>query len=162
MMGEISQITPQNITFHLKNIFEEAELQEVSTCKELLQVQQEGTREVERKQKFYNLDAIISVCYRIKSQIATKFRIWATEWLKEYIIKGFTMNDERLMESGGGEYWYELLNCIRNIRSSGKVMYRQVLDLYATSVDYYPHTPAAVTDEKKIEETTKKLPKNNE
>jgi len=141
MMAELFQTTPQNITIHLKNIFDEGELKEDATCKDFLQVQNEGSRKVERKQKLYNLDAIISVGYRIKSHIATKFRIWATERLKEYIIKGFTMDDERLKQMGGGGYWYELLNRIRDIRSSEKVLYRQVLDLYATSVDYDPHAP---------------------
>ena len=141
MMSELFQTTPQNITIHLKNIFEEGELNEDATCKDFLQVQNEGTRKVERKQKFYNIDAIISVGYRIKSSIATKFRMWATERLKEYIVKGFTMDDERLKQMGGGGYWYELLNRIRDIRSSEKVIYRQVLDLYATSVDYDPNSP---------------------
>jgi len=127
-----------------ENIFDEGELKEEATCKDFLQVQNEGSRKIERKQKFYNLDAIISVGYRIKSHIATKFRIWATERLKEYIIKGFTMDDERLKQVGGGGYWYELLNRIRDIRSSEKVLYRQVLDLYATSVDYDPNTPESV------------------
>jgi len=144
MMADLFQSTSQNITIHLKNIYEEGELQEEATCKEFLQVQIEGNRKVERKQKFYNLDAVISVGYRIKSQIATKFRIWATERLKEYIIKGFTMDDERLKQMGGGGYWHELLNRIRDIRSSEKVMYRQVLDLYATSVDYNPNTPESI------------------
>ena len=144
MMAELFQTTPQNITLHLKNIFEEGELLEDTTCKDFLQVQTEGSRKVGRKQKFYNLDAVISVGYRIKSRIATKFRIWATERLKEYMIKGFTMDDERLKQLGGGGYWYELLNRIRDIRSSEKVMYRQVLDLYATSVDYDPHSPESV------------------
>jgi hypothetical protein len=144
MMAELFQTTPQNITLHLKNIFEEDELQEDATCKDFLQVQTEGSRKVRRKQKFYNLDVVISVGYRIKSRIATKFRIWATERLKEYMIKGFTMDDERLKQLGGGGYWYELLNRIRDIRSSEKVMYRQVLDLYATSVDYDPNTPESV------------------
>jgi hypothetical protein len=121
-MSELFQTTPQNITLHLKNIYHEGELSEVSTCKEFLQVQKEGNRFVERTQKFYNLDAILSVGYRIKSRIATKFRIWATERLKEYIIKGFVMDDERLKQAGGGSYWYELLNRIRDIRSSEKVL----------------------------------------
>ena len=141
MMAELFQTTTQNITIHLKNIFEEGELQEDATCKDFLQVQTEGTRQVERKQRFYNLDAIISLGYRIKSRIATKFRIWATQRLKEYIVKGFTMDDERLKNIGGGGYWYELLNRIRDIRSLEKVLYCQVLDLYATSVDYDPNTP---------------------
>lgn len=144
MMAELFQTTPQNITLHLKNIFDEGELKEDATCKDFLQVQTEGSRKVERNQKFYNLDAVISVGYRIKSHIATKFRIWATERLKEYIVKGFTMDDERLKQMGGGGYWYELLNRIRDIRSSEKVLYRQVLDLYATSVDYDPNTPESV------------------
>mgnify|MGYP005630934201 CR=1 FL=1 len=137
-MAELFQTTPQNITIHLKNIFDEGELQEEATCKDFLQVQNEGSRKVERKQKFYNLDAIISVGYRIKSHIATKFRIWATARLKEYLIKGFTMDDERLKGTGGGNYWKELLDEIRDIRSSEKVLYRQVLDLYATAIDYDP------------------------
>jgi hypothetical protein len=144
MMAELFKTTTQNITIHLKNIFEESELQEDSTCKDFLQVQNEGSRIVERKQKFYNLDAIISIGYRIKSNVATKFRIWATERLREYIQKGFTMDDERLKQMGGGGYWYELLNRIRDIRSSEKVLYRQVLDLYATSVDYNPNSPESV------------------
>ncbi len=144
MMAELFQTTTQNITIHLKNIFEEGELQEDLTCKDFLQVQNEGSRMVERKQKFYNLDAIISVGYRVKSHVATKFRIWATERLKEYIVKGFTMDDERLKQMGGGGYWYELLNRIRDIRSSEKVLYRQVLDLYANSIDYDPNSPESI------------------
>ena len=144
MMAELFQTTPQNITIHLKNIFDEGELREESTCKDFLQVQNEGSRQVTRKQKFYNLDAIISVGYRIKSHIATKFRIWATARLKEYLIKGFAMDDERLKGAGGGDYWKELLDRIRDIRSSEKVLYRQVLDLYATSVDYDPDTRESI------------------
>lgn len=144
MMAELFQTTPQNITIHLKNIIDEGELQEEATCKDFLQVQNEGSRKVERKQKFYNLDAIISVGYRIKSHIATKFRIWATARLKEYLIKGFTMDDERLKGAGGGNYWKELLDRIRDIRSSEKVLYRQVLDLYATSADYDPNSKESI------------------
>jgi hypothetical protein len=144
MIAELFQTTPQNITIHLKNIFDEGELQEDATCKDFLQVQNEGSRKVERKQKFYNLDAIISVGYRIKSHIATKFRIWATARLKEYLIKGFTMDDERLKGAGGGNYWKELLDRIRDIRSSEKVLYRQVLDLYATSADYDPNSKESI------------------
>ncbi|BFN37509.1 virulence RhuM family protein [Fidelibacter multiformis] len=144
MMAELFQTTPQNITIHLKNIFDEGELQEDATCKDFLQVQNEGSRKVERRQKFYNLDAIISVGYRIKSHIATKFRIWATARLKEYLIKGFTMDDERLKNLGGGIYWKELLDRIRDIRSSEKVLYRQVLDLYATSADYDPNSEESI------------------
>ncbi len=104
----------------------------------------EGSRSVTRELPFYNLDLIISLGYRIKSRIATQFRIWATERLKEYIVKGFTMDDERLKNLGGGGYWRELLDRIRDIRSSEKVMYRQVLDLYATSVDYDPKSPPSI------------------
>ena len=101
-------------------------------------VQKEGNRKVERKVKYYNLDMILSLGYRIKSKVATNFRRWATERLKEYMIKGFTMDDERLKGNGGGNYWKELLARIKDIRSSEKVLYRQVLDLYATAVDYNP------------------------
>jgi hypothetical protein len=139
-MAELFQTTPQNITLHINNVYSEGELQSEATCKESLQVQQEGTRQVSRVRKFYNLDVIISVGYRVKSIRGTQFRIWATERLKEYLIKGFTRDDERLKGNGGGNYWKELLDRIRDIRSSEKVLYRQVLDLYATSVDYDPHS----------------------
>ena len=137
-IAELFGVTSQNITIHLKNIFSDGELDKNRTCKEFLQVQKEGNREVQRKTKMYNLDVVISVGYRINSNIATQFRIWATARLYEYIVKGFTMNDDFLKESGGGKYWYELLNRIRDIRSSERILYRQVLDLYATSLDYNP------------------------
>ena len=137
-MAELYDTTKQNISLHIKNIFDEEELDEDSTVKEFLTVQQEGNRSVERKVKYYNLDMIISLGYRIKSKIATNFRKWATERLKEYMIKVFTMDDERLKGNGGGNYWKELLAIIKDIRSSEKVLYRQVLDLYATAVDYDP------------------------
>jgi hypothetical protein len=137
-MAELFQTSRTNVVEHIKHIFEECELEEVATCRKFRQVQTEGNRSVERELPFYNLDLIISLGYRIKSRIATLFRIWATKRLKEYIIKGFAMDDERLKNVGGGGYWYELLNRIRDIRSSEKVLYRQVLDLYATSVDYDP------------------------
>lgn len=143
-MSELYQSSRTNVVEHIKHIYEEGELNENSTCRKFRQVQMEGSRSVEREIPFYNLDMIISLGYRIKSHIATKFRIWATERLKEYIVKGFTMDDERLKQMGGGGYWYELLNRIRDIRSSEKVLYRQVLDLYATSVDYDPNTPESV------------------
>lgn len=143
-MSELYKSSRTNVVEHIKHIYEEGELNENSTCRKFRQVQIEGLRSVEREIPFYNLDMIISLGYRIKSHIATKFRIWATERLKEYIIKGFTMDDERLKQMGGGDYWYELLNRIRDIRSSEKVLYRQVLDLYATSVDYDPNTPQSV------------------
>ena len=137
-MADLFDTTKQNISLHIKNIFYEEELDEDSTVKEFLTVQKEGNRRVERKVKYYNSDMIISLGYRIKSKIATNFRKWATERLKEYMIKGFTMDDERLKGNGGGNYWKELLARIKDIRSSEKVMYRQVLDLYATAVDYDP------------------------
>ncbi|MDO8721920.1 MAG: virulence RhuM family protein [Syntrophales bacterium] len=138
LLAELFQTTPQNITIHLKNIFNEGELDEAATCKDFLQVQTEGSRRVERQQRFYNLDAIISVGYRIKSHVATQFRIWATQRLREYLIKGFTLDDERLKQAGGGRYFDELLARIRDIRSSEKVFWRKVLDIYATSIDYTP------------------------
>ena len=143
-LAELFQTSRTNVVEHIKHIFEEGELEENATCRNFRQVQIEGSRNVTRELPFYNLDLIISLGYRIKSRIATQFRIWATERLKEYIIKGFTMDDERLKNAGGGGYWYELLNRIRDIRSSEKVLYRQVLDLYATAVDYNPKSPASV------------------
>src|SRR3970040_1993501 len=124
----------------LKNIFNEGELDEMATCKDFLQVQIEGNRQVERKQRFYNLDVIISVGYRIKSHVATRFRQWATQRLREYIIKGFTLDDDRLKQAGGGNYFDELLARIRDIRSSEKVFWRKVLDIYATSIDSSPNS----------------------
>ncbi|WP_439287361.1 virulence RhuM family protein [Lonepinella sp. BR2357] len=135
-MATLFDTTSENIIMHLKNIFAEGELDENATTKDFLVVRQEGKRQVQRQIKHFNLDAIISVGYRVKSSSATKFRIWATERLKEYLIKGFTMDDERLKNLGGGHYFKELLDRIREIRSSEKVMYRQVLDLYATAIDY--------------------------
>ncbi len=137
-MADLYDTTKQNISLHIKNIFDEEELDINSTVKEFLTVQKEGNRKVERKVKYYNLDMILSLGYRIKSKVATNFRRWATERLKEYMIKGFTMDDERLKGNGGGDYWKELLARIKDIRSSEKVLYRQVLDLYATAVDYNP------------------------
>ena len=138
-MAELFQTTPQNITIHLKNIYEEDELKEVATCKDFLQVQKEGNRQVQRKQKFYNLDAIISVGYRIKSHIATKFRQWATKQLREYIVKGFVLDDERLKNPDlPYDYFEELLRRIQDIRTSEKRFYRKITDIYAISVDYDP------------------------
>lgn len=137
-MAELFQSSRTNIVEHIKHIYEEGELDENSTCRKFRQVRTEGNRQVVRELPYYNLDMIISLGYRVKSIVATNFRRWATERLKEYMIKGFTMDDERLKNLGGGNYWKELLDRIRDIRSSEKVMYRQVLDLYATSVDYNP------------------------
>uniref|UniRef100_UPI0040296F14 virulence RhuM family protein n=1 Tax=Agathobacter rectalis TaxID=39491 RepID=UPI0040296F14 len=143
-MSELFQTSRTNVVEHIKHIYEEGELDEISTCRNFRQVRKEGNREVTRQIPHYNLDMIISLGYRIKSVIATRFRQWATKRLKEYMIKGFTIDDERLKGNGGGNYWKELLDRIRDIRSSEKVLYRQVLDLYATSVDYNPHSEESV------------------
>lgn len=143
-MAELYQTSRTNVVEHIKHIYEENELTEEATCQKFRQVRIEGTREVTRELPFYNLDMIISLGYRVKSSIATKFRQWATARLTEYIIKGFTMDDERLKQIGGGNYWKELLDRIRDIRSSEKVMYRQVLDIYATAVDYDPKSDNSI------------------
>ena len=143
-MADLFQTSRTNVVEHIKHIYEEGELDEGPTCRKFRQVRKEGNREVSRELPFYNLDMIISLGYRVKSKIATNFRRWATERLKEYMIKGFTMDDERLKNLGGGNYWKELLDRIRDIRSSEKVMYRQVLDLYATSVDYDPKSSESI------------------
>lgn len=143
-MADLYQTSRTNVVEHIKHIYEEQELDEISTCRNFRQVRTEGSRQVEREIPFYNLDMIISLGYRVKSRIATNFRRWATKRLKEYMIKGFTMDDERLKQMGGGGYWRELLDRIRDIRSSEKVMYRQVLDLYATSVDYDPKAEQSI------------------
>lgn len=138
LISELFQVKPQNITMHLKNIYEEGELDEKATCKDYLQVQKEGNREVSRNQKFYNLDAIISVGYRIKSQVATQFRIWATKKLKEYIVKGFVLNDERFKTGNSMNYFNELQERLREIRLSERFFYQKIKDIYATSIDYNP------------------------
>lgn len=143
-MAELFKTSRTNIVEHIGNIYDEGELDKNSTCRDFRQVRKEGDRNVSRDIPFYNLDMIISLGYRVKSKIATDFRKWATERLKEYIIKGFTMDDERLKKMGSGVYWKELLERIRDIRSSEKVMYRQVLDLYATSIDYDPKSRESV------------------
>ena len=143
-MSELFQTSRTNVVEHIKHIYEEGELDEISTCRNFRQVRKEGNREVTRQIPHYNLDMIISLGYRIKSVIATRFRQWSTKRLKEYMIKGFTIDDERLKGNSGGNYWKELLDRIRDIRSSEKVLYRQVLDLYATSVDYDPHSEESV------------------
>lgn len=141
---ELYQTSKSNVSEHIKNIFDEGELEESSTVRKFRTVQIEGDRTVTREQLHYNLDMIISLGYRVKSITATHFRRWATERLKEYMIKGFAIDDERLKNLGGGNYWKELLDRIRDIRSSEKVMYRQVLDLYATSVDYNPKSNESI------------------
>jgi len=146
MMADLFQTTSQNITLHLKNIFREKELDKNATCKEFLQVQIEGNRQINRKQRFYNLDAIISVGYRIKSNIATKFRQWATGHIREYIVKGFVLDDERLKNPDlPFDYFEELEQRIQDIRTSEKRFYRKVTDIYATSVDYDPTLEISIT-----------------
>lgn len=143
-MAELFQTSRTNVVEHISHIYDEGELDKISTCQNFRQVRKEGNRNVSRTIPVYNLDMIISLGYRIKSKIATNFRKWATERLKEYMIKGFAMDDERLKNFGGGLYWKELLDRIRDIRSSEKVFYRQVLDLYATSIDYDPKSSEAI------------------
>jgi hypothetical protein len=135
-LSELFQKDVRTINEHIGNIFEEGELPPESTIRKFRIVQTEGKREVQRAVDFYNLDVIIAVGYRVKSQRGTQFRIWATERLREYIVKGFTLDDDRLKQAGGGIYFEELLERIRDIRSSEKVFWRKVLDIYATSIDY--------------------------
>ncbi|MBI4968152.1 MAG: virulence RhuM family protein [Rhodospirillales bacterium] len=137
-MARLFQCTTDNISLHLKNIYEEEELSPEATAEEFSVVRQEGNRQVTRSIAHYNLDAIIAVGYRVKSRVATRFRIWATERLKEYIVKGFTLDDRRLKEAADERYFEELLARIRDIRSSEKVFWRKVLEIYATSIDYDP------------------------
>ena len=138
---ELYQTSKANVSEHIKNIFSEGELDENSVVRKFRTTAADGKAYLT---SYYNLDMIISLGYRIKSRIATQFRRWATERLKEYMIKGFVLDDKRLKELGGGDYWKELLDRIRDIRSSEKVMYRQVLDLYATSVDYDPKSSESI------------------
>lgn len=142
---ELYQTAKSTVSEHIKNIYAEQELTQEATVRKIRTVQKEGSREVSRELDYYNLDMIIALGYRINSKIATRFRQWATSRLKEYIVKGFTMDDDRLKNLGGGNYWKELLDRIRDIRSSEKVMYRQVLDLYATATDYDPHSEDSLT-----------------
>jgi len=137
-IAELFQTTKQNISKHIQAIFDDQELGETATVNQQLIVQNEGDREVSRAISFYNLDVILAVGYRVRSVRGVQFRRYASTVLKEYLEKGFALNDERLKNLGGGNYWKELLDRIRDIRSSEKVMYRQVLELYATAVDYDP------------------------
>ena len=137
-MAELYQTTPQNITTHIKNIYEDGELDMDSTCKDYLQVQSEGDREVQRARKFYNLDMILAVGYRVRSNVGIHFRKWASGVLTEYMKKGFVLNDERLRnpKEFGADYFDELLERIRDIRASEKRLYQKVKDIFALSVDY--------------------------
>jgi len=146
-MAQLFEKGRSTITEHIQNIFKEGELHEELVCREFRHTTQHGAIEGKTQNvavKLYNLDVIISVGYRVKSLRGTQFRQWATQRLREYIIKGFTMDDDRLKELGGGNYWKELLERIRDIRSSEKVIYRQVLDLYATSIDYNPKSEESI------------------
>ena len=139
MMADLFQTTVSNINIHLRNIFDEGELTPERTIKEFLIVQQEGARNVSRNVEFYNLDAIISVGYRIQSHVATRFRQWATAHIREYIVKGFVLDDERLKNPDVPfDYFEELLRRIQDIRTSEKRFYQKITDIYATSVDYDP------------------------
>jgi len=136
-MAELFQTTKQNISLHIRNIYDEGELYEASTVKDYLTVQTEGLRRIQRNLHLYNLDVIISVGYRVKSHRGTQFRMWATQLLKEFLIKGFVLNDERLKETGlSNQYFEELFERIRDIRSSEKIFYAKIKDIYATAFDY--------------------------
>ena len=150
-MCELYQTSRTNVVEHIRHIYEEGELQEEATCRKFRQVRQEGERMVSREIPYYNLDMIIALGYRVRSIIATRFRQWATQRLKEYITKGFTMDDERLKNLGGGGYWKELLERIRDIRATEKVFYRQVLEIYATSIDYDPRASVSQEFFKKVQ-----------
>jgi len=139
LMAELFQISVPTVNEHIKTIYKDGELIPGATIRKFRIVQQEGARDVSREVDFYNLDMIISVGYRVNSLRGSQFRIWATQRLREYIVKGFTMDDERLKQAGGGNYFDELLARIRDIRSSEKVFWRKVLDIYATSIDYSPN-----------------------
>lgn len=150
-MCELYQTSRTNVVEHIKHIYEEGELAPEATCRKFRQVRTEGNREVEREMVYYNLDMIIALGYRVRSIIATRFRQWATQRLKEYMIKGFTLDDERLKQLGGGGYWKELLERIRDIRATEKVFYRQVLEIYATSIDYDPRASVSQEFFKKVQ-----------
>lgn len=144
-MGELFGTTPENILMHFKNIYVEGELEQNATTKDFLVVRQEGTRRVQRTLKHYNLDAIISVGYRVNSAKATQFRIWATKALKEFIVKGFVLDDDRLKNPDAPfDYFDELLARIQDIRTSERRFYQKITDIYATSIDYDPTQPTSI------------------
>lgn len=145
MMADLFQTSRPNITLHIGNIYGEGELQPEATRKEFLQVRQEGGRNVQRTLEHYNLDMIISVGYRVKSHVATRFRIWATQQLREFIVKGFVLDDERLKNPDRPfDYFEELLRRIQDIRTSERRFYQKITDIYATSVDYDPTTDESI------------------
>jgi hypothetical protein len=141
-IAELYQTSAQNITMHIKNIYNEAELKEEATCKYYLQVQKEGSRQVKRQSLYYNLEIILAIGYRVRSNRGTQFRRWATERLNEYLVKGFTMDDQRLkdMRHFGDDFFDELLERIRDIRASEKRFYKKITEIYATSIDYEPNS----------------------
>ena len=147
-MCELYQSSKSNVSEHIKHIFEEGELNEESVVRKFRTTAADGK---EYLVSHYNLDMIIALGYRVRSIIATRFRQWATERLKEYIVKGFTLDDERLKKLGGGSYWKELLERIRDIRASEKVLYRQILEIYATSIDYDPRAQVSQEFFKKVQ-----------
>lgn len=150
-MSILFQRDKSTISRHIKNIFEEGELVREATVAKFATVQNEGNRQVERNIEYYNLDVIISVGYRVKSKRGVQFRIWATNLIKEYMKKGFVLDDDRLKELGGGGYFKELLERIRDIRASEKVFYRQILEIYATSIDYDPTADISIQFFKKVQ-----------
>lgn len=150
-MSSLFQRDKSTISRHIKNIYEEGELVREATVANFATVQTEGDRQVERNIEYYNLDVIISVGYRVKSKRGVQFRIWATNLIKEYMKKGFVLDDERLKELGGGGYFKELLERIRDIRASEKVFYRQILEIYATSIDYDPTAEVSIQFFKKVQ-----------
>jgi len=145
LMAELFGTSQQNVSLHLQNIYDEGELQPGATHKEILSVRREGARDVQRRVSFYNLDAIISVGYRVKSRVATQFRIWATQRLREYIVKGFVLDDERLKNPDlPFDYFEELLRRIQDVRTSERRFYQKITDVYATSIDYDPTDEASL------------------
>jgi len=150
-MAELFGVNVPAISKHLKNIYEEGELQKEATLSKMETVQNEGGRQITRNKEFYNLDAIIAVGYRVNSKRATQFRIWATAILKEYIIKGFAMDDERLKQSERWDYFDEWLERIRDIRASEKRFYQKIRDIYATAIDYDKNSEAAQLFFKKVQ-----------
>jgi hypothetical protein len=151
-MADLFQTSQQNISLHLQNIYEEGELDCEATHKDFLYVRQEGSRQVSRSVEHYNLDAVISVGYRVKSLVATRFRIWATQRLREYIVKGFVLDDERLKNPDRPfDYFDELLRRIQDIRTSERRFYQKITDIYATSIDYEPTRPESIEFFQKVQ-----------
>lgn len=150
-MAQLFQTSTQNITLHVRAIYKDGELMPEATCKDYLQVRKEGSRQIQRQLKYYNLDMILAVGYRVRSLRGTQFRQWATTHLREYLIKGFVMDDARLKEPGGWDYFDELLERIRDIRASEKRFYQKVRDIYATAVDYDPRSTEAQLFFKKVQ-----------